>query len=228
MNTFVFQYKLKRQTVEIPPWSFDLQVLVDFDQTVDDMFIQPDVPQDLDLCPYFGTLWPSALSLARNVAGEADDQMRGCSLLEVGCGLGVPAMVALKQGAQVTAMDYHPDVEAFLRENLRVNGLPDDSLTFVRGSWLNPSPSLKRYDWIIGSDVLYSAEQPIPLAAFIHQHLSPQGKVIITDPGRAYLQDFVSAMEKHGFASNVQIMPVTWQDKTIETFVLRFWRTTAS
>ncbi len=227
MNTFVFQYKLKRQTVEIHPWSFDLQVLVDFDQTVDDMFIQPDVPQDLDLCPYFGTLWPSALSLARNVAAETNDQLRGRSLLEVGCGLGVPAMVALKQRAQVTAMDYHPDVEAFLRENLRSNGLPDDSLTYVRGSWLALSPDLQCYDWIIGSDVLYSAEQPIPLAAFIRQHLSPQGRVIITDPGRAYLQDFVSAMEGQGFASNVQIMPVTWQDKTIETFVLRFWLGTA-
>lgn len=226
MKEFTFQYKLRRETVEIAPFSFNLQVLVDFEETVDEMFIQPDVPQDMDLCPYFGTLWPAAHTLANEVATLPDALIQEREILEVGCGLGLPSMVALKRGGHVTAMDFHPDAEAFFRQNLSSNNL--GPVTYIRADWLKGSARLRQYQMIIGSDILYSAEQPLPLAEFIHKHLTPDGSAIITDPGRAYLQDFTSAMERFGFTVTVGVKPVPWLDKIVEVFILTFQRKTTA
>lgn len=222
MKEFTFQYKLRRETVRIAPFSFDLQVLVDFEETVDEMFIQPDVPQDMDLCPYFGTLWPAAHTLASEVAILPNATLHEREILEVGCGLGLPSMVAMKRGGNVTAMDFHPDAEAFFRQNLSLNEL--GPVTYIRADWLKGSVRIGQYHMIMGSDILYSAEQPLPLAQFIHDHLAPDGVAVITDPGRAYLQDFTTAMEKFGFKVSVEVKPVSWLDKVVEVFILTFQR----
>jgi hypothetical protein len=52
--------------------------------------------------PYWAELWPSARALADAVAAR---EVHGLSVLEVGCGLGLPALVAAARGADVTASD---------------------------------------------------------------------------------------------------------------------------
>src|SRR5690348_15910347 len=70
--------------------------------------------------PYGGALWPSGKGLGDALAGRALDGLRG---LELGCGLGLPSLVAARAGAQVTATDGSPDAVVFAAHNLAINEL---------------------------------------------------------------------------------------------------------
>ena len=71
--------------------------------------------------PLFGMLWSSATHLAARLALRP--VLAGERILEIGCGLALASLVAHRRGADVTASDCHPLAGAFLRENLRLNGL---------------------------------------------------------------------------------------------------------
>jgi len=72
--------------------------------------------------PLFGLLWPSGEQLARHMALRA--LVPGERVLEIGCGLALASLVCHRRGVDVTASDCHPLTPGFLRENLRLNGLP--------------------------------------------------------------------------------------------------------
>ena len=59
-----------------------------------------------EFLPYWAELWPSGLALARHVAAR---ELRGLRVLELGCGLGLPALAAALRGADVLATDWAED-----------------------------------------------------------------------------------------------------------------------
>ncbi len=54
--------------------------------------------------PYWADLWPAARMLAKVILRE--NWIPGTEALEVGCGLGLPGVVALARGLKVTFSDY--------------------------------------------------------------------------------------------------------------------------
>ena len=67
------------------------------------------------LAPYFGAIWPSAIALSEWLAQEGDQgRLSGAKVMEIGCGLGVPGLLAAHHGSAVTLSDWHPDVPRFL------------------------------------------------------------------------------------------------------------------
>ena len=88
--------------------------------------------------PLFGLLWPSGAHLAARLALRPVTP--GERILEIGCGLALPSLVAHRRGADVTASDCHPLAGAFLRENLRLNQLLP--MKYRHGHWRAPLPPL--------------------------------------------------------------------------------------
>ncbi len=166
--------------------------------------------------PLFGLLWPSAGLLAARLA--ARPVRAGERILEVGCGLALASLVGHRRGADVTASDCHPLAEYFLRENLRLNGLPP--MKYRHGRWGPvavpdlPLPAAApagdfvatacvvtgHYDLIIGSDLLYERDPRGDLAAFIAAHAMPRAEVWIIDPDRGNRRAFHRHMAAQGFA----------------------------
>ena len=72
-----------------------------------------------EFLPYWAELWPSGVALAASVA-ERD--VTGKHVLELGCGLGLPALAAALRGASVLATDWSPDAIELLRVNAERNG----------------------------------------------------------------------------------------------------------
>src|SRR5512135_2114349 len=70
--------------------------------------------------PIFGIVWPAGLALAEEMSRFP---VGGKRILEVGCGIGLPSLVLQQRGADITACDYPPLAEEFLRHNTALNHL---------------------------------------------------------------------------------------------------------
>jgi predicted nicotinamide N-methyase len=137
-----------------------------------------------EFLPYWAELWPSGLALARYVA-ERD--LQGLRVLELGCGLGLPALAAAQRGAEVLATDWAEDAIELLRRNAERNGL---FLRVARVRWSEPEPLLRAAPWdlVLGADLLYEARNADQLA-----ELLPVlgGEVLLAEPGRPYAKEFL-------------------------------------
>lgn len=152
--------------------------------------------------PIFGIVWPSGVVLANHMLTY---DIAGKRVLEVGCGIGLASLVLNRRLADITATDYHPEVEGFLLINAQLNG--GAAIAFVRTGWGDPDSGMGLFDVIIGSDLLYEAEHVELLAAFIHRHAKADCDVLLVDPGRGNHARFSKRMVAAGF-SHSQHKPV--------------------
>ena len=137
-----------------------------------------------EFLPYWAELWPSGVALARHVAGR---ELTGLRVVEVGCGLGLPALTAAMRGAEVLATDWAEEAIELLRRNAERNGV---FLRVARVRWSEPEPLLRAAPWdlVLGADLLYGARNVERLA-----ELLPQlgGEVLLAEPGRPYAKEFL-------------------------------------
>ncbi|MBC7533671.1 MAG: methyltransferase domain-containing protein [Oligoflexus sp.] len=131
--------------------------------------------------PLYGILWPSAEGLAWSLWQNHRETLAGKKVLELGCGLALPSLLAAKFGADVTAMDNHKNFERVLVQNMAANHVTCKAAV---GSFADPTLKLGTFDWIIASDILYEPDLYPGLEQFILDHISPGGQVLIADPGR--------------------------------------------
>jgi len=118
-----------------------------------------------EFLPYWAELWPSGLALARQVAAR---ELRGLRVLELGCGLGLPALAAALRGADVLATDWAEDAIDLLRRNAQRN---DVFLRVARVRWSEPELLLRAAPWdlVLGADLLYEARNAEQLAELLPQ-----------------------------------------------------------
>jgi predicted nicotinamide N-methyase len=149
--------------------------------------IDEDAFDEDEFLPYWAELWPSGVALARAIAAL---DVRGRRVLELGCGLGLPALSAAAGGADVLATDWAADAVALLRRNAAHNGLP---LRVERVRWDEPEPLLREAPWelVLGADLLYEARNAEQLA-----DLLPRlgGEALLAEPGRPYSGELLSRL----------------------------------
>ncbi len=131
-----------------------------------------------EFLPYWAELWPAATALAAALPGVA-----GLRVVELGCGLGLPSLVAAARGADVTASDWAEDAVELLRENASRNGLV---LRAEVRDWREPWP--ERFDVVLAADVLYERRNVEPLLERLRE-LAPVAYVGLA--GRPYEAEFL-------------------------------------
>ena len=215
-----FDYRLKRERLDIRDVSLDLECLEDLDQTIDQLFehlAKGGNPSLLEeLCPYFGVVWPSARALSELLVDEFRQKLVGAKVLEVGCGLAIPSMIAHKLGADVTAADFHPEVPHFLARNLANNHI--SNIRYVALDWTQPGDGAEKYEFVIGSDILYEKAHPAAVARAVASLLTPTGTALIADPARPYLQEFSDQMRAAGFSVKTEVRHAATKDIFLLTF----------
>jgi predicted nicotinamide N-methyase len=104
-----------------------------------------------EFLPYWAELWPSGVALARLVRRRP---LRGLRVLELGCGLGLPSIVAALGGARVLATDWSVEALEVTAANAERNGAALDSAAI---SWNEPQRLLEGGTWdlVLGADLLY-------------------------------------------------------------------------
>lgn len=149
--------------------------------------------------PYWANLWPSAIALARHVA---ELELAGKKVVEVGCGVGLPAMAALANSAEVTVTDHYEAALDFAAHNAREN--TGRSLSTAMLDWRKPETweGIGRFDVLLGGDVLYEPRNIVPLADVVEALLEPGGVALFADPGRREAGKFLEEMDRRGFESD--------------------------
>lgn len=156
-------------------------------------------PDDQDHIPYWTEVWPASKVLASHMASRAD-LLSGRICLDIGCGLGVTAMLAGSLGARVVAMDLELPALGFARENAYINNVPPIGL--VRMDWRNFGFKAGVFDFIWAADILYETRFSEPLADLLRYCVRDGGRVWIADPERNISRDIWACFEKNGFNIN--------------------------
>jgi predicted nicotinamide N-methyase len=130
-----------------------------------------------EFLPYWAELWSSSIALAHDIARRS---LRGARVLELGCGLGLPSIVAALAGGRVLATDWSPEAVAFTQRNAGANGARLETAVV---DWADSDELAARGPWdlVIGSDVLY---EPRNVAMLLDVLYRVGDHAIIADPGR--------------------------------------------
>ena len=146
--------------------------------------------------PYGVALWPSAIALAHEIAGRADEA-RGRHVLELGAGTGLPGIVAASLGAHVVQTDRQQAALSLCRLNAERNGVRIVEHRLADwAAWTDTT----RYDWIIGADILYAAAMHPHLTRIFESNLAPGGRVLLSDPFRRASFALLESLETAGWA----------------------------
>jgi predicted nicotinamide N-methyase len=153
-----------------------------------DALLSEEAFEQEEFLPYWAELWPSALALARAVARRP---LTGRRTIELGCGLGLPAIAAAAAGGRVLATDWSPDAVAMTARNAERNGVELATALF---RWdADPAPLGPPWPLVLASDVLYEARNVDPLLALLPRLTAATGEVWLADPGRAPAARFVES-----------------------------------
>jgi predicted nicotinamide N-methyase len=196
---------------------FIVEAIRDLDEAIDIICNEMTPEEQLDpfaedLCPYFGILWPSSEGLAEFIASNPK-LVKNKKVLELGCGLGLPSLVASHLGADVLATDFHPDVESYFQRNCRHSSI---ACNYERLNWRTSGTHIGEFDVVMGSDVLYESKHPSEIARGLLSYVKDGGTIILSDPGRSYLQQFINSMNAQGISE--EMFSITVDGKEILIF----------
>jgi predicted nicotinamide N-methyase len=175
----------------------------------DDLIREEDFVKDERL-PYWADIWPSSTILSAHLIGLSEKRMlseprRG---LELGCGLGLVTTCAMIAGYDMLASDYYTDALAFARANAWRNIGKSPQARMI--DWRSFPDDATGFDMILASDVLYEREYAELLPGIFKRSLARGGVVLLADPGRIGVADFVEECRYSG---------LTIRSKTTHPFV---------
>lgn len=176
----------------------------------DRLLNDPDVMrlnQQHDYMPYWAYLWPGAYLLAEVVAREPWWCAERAEALEIGCGLGLAGLVALKRGLRVHFTDYDETPLQFLTQSAQANQFPQANFRVSRLDWRELPQD--RYPIILGADVLYE-RRLVPLVCNLVAHLlEPGGVALLAGPYRAATEDLAIELPRHSLQASAHPLEST-------------------
>jgi predicted nicotinamide N-methyase len=136
-----------------------------------------------DAPPFWGFAWAGGQALARHVL-DAPDLVAGRRVLDLAAGSGLVAIAAARAGAaRVTAVDIDPLSLAATAANAAANGVDVTG----RVADILDGTGDEGADVVLAGDVFYSREMAGRMLAFLRRAANGGARVLVGDPGRAYL-----------------------------------------
>lgn len=153
--------------------------------------------EDDERLPYWTELWPSSVALAEWLyLRRAEIAGRPC--LDLGCGLGLTAMVGQWLGAQVLGMDYEEEALKFAQKNAALNQVPQALWTVM--DWRRPALAKGSIDCLWGGDIMYETRFVTPVLDFLEYALRPgSGRAWLAEPCRTVYEAFRTGLFNRGW-----------------------------
>ena len=206
---------LAESRIEVGRSAYSLLHPADADALID----EEEFDQDERL-PYWAELWPSAIVLARYL----DEQnLAGTRTVELGCGIGLPSIVALERGASALATDHYEAALEFAAYNAEKE--TGRVLATAHLDWRAPrTEDLGHFNLLFAADVLYERPNHPLLGDLVGALLSPGGEAIFADPRRKDTPEFIRMMEDRGFSITTGSASVERRGKPVEVHLHRLCR----
>jgi predicted nicotinamide N-methyase len=141
--------------------------------------------------PFWARPWPSGTALAAELGRRPPP--RGTRVLELGCGLAAPSIVAARAGGEVLATDGATDAVAFAAHSFALNQAVAE---VAHAAWLEHGDELVTrgpFDLVLAADVLYTQAGVQAALRLLPRLVAAGGEVRIADPQRAGARDFLAA-----------------------------------
>ena len=142
--------------------------------------------------PLWSKIWEATAVLSFQLAAIKPDPAK--RFLEIGAGMGVAGLAAAKMGHNMTITEYNKDAINFAKANARLNNL--DNVDIRELDWNNPLIK-GRFDYIIGSEVVFKEEDIMGLYLLFQRYLKPGGTIILAEGMRRTSLKFAKAMDEH-------------------------------
>ena len=210
--------------VRFGPVAFDFTRVADPNRVLDEVAAEEDRrerttglrhKEPLHL-PYWAELWDSGGGVADFLVHRFPTELTGRPVLDLGCGQGLLGCVAARLGARVTFADLEAPALLFAQ----YNAAPLGSTVARRTNWQTDRLG-RRFDLIVGADILYDRTQWAHLEPFWRAHLTATGTVLLGEPGRPTGGMFLDWLNGRGWtvAEHEQVVPT--RDRPIRIFHLR-------
>ena len=163
--------------------------------------------------PFWAFAWSGGLAVARYLVDHPGEVV-GRRVLDVATGSGLCAIVALRCGAvSVRGVDIDPLSEAAVAINARANGV---RIAFSRRDLLDGEPP--EADVILAGDVCYEETMAGRMLAWMERAARNGTRVLLGDPGRAYLPAGLEALAGYRVVTSSEIENPTVKTATVYTF----------
>ena len=194
------------------PWvgrDYEIRQPPDIDPLLD--LVADDPEQNL---PYWAEIWPSGLALA-DLIEQGPQFVAGRTTLELGCGLGLTAIAALRAGARLTVTDYSQTALDLCLHNCAANaGVTPRAMVL---NWRDHDAATQvaaagRFPVVLAADVLYERRDIDPLLALIPGIVASGGVFWLAEPGRPAAAEFVLRAEGLGWQRRSVTHEGPWPD----------------
>ncbi len=146
--------------------------------------------------PYWAELWPSSLVLGAWL-GQVGDEIAGRVCLDVGCGLGLTAMLGAFMGARVWAFDYETVAVQTTLANARRNNIA--GVAGLTADWRFPAFKAGGISRAWAGDIMYERRFVRPVAEFLKHCMAPGGVVWLAEPCRTSYREFLAILREAGW-----------------------------
>ena len=183
----------------------------DVDALFDELLAKGDDSEEVrdERIPYWADLWPSALAMGEYLV-RSGLVTPDTTVTEIGCGLGLPGIVAGMLGAkEVIFTDYLEEALAFAQKNWSLNC--SGAARFERMDWRAPNPAFAA-DLLLASDVAYEQRffQHLPQA--FRTLTRSGGRILFSEPGREVAKAFLTSLPQMGFEVKKTMISGEWNN----------------
>ena len=221
------RYELTDEPIAVGPLRVHFTRVADPDKVLDELCERIDryeketgqrVQNDALGLPYWAELWESSTAIGMMIAKDPA-AVRDKNVIDLGCGMGLAGTVAAMLGAQVLFADIETECLAFARLNgLRYEQSP--GATEVKKVDWQKDDLGRRFDVILGADVLYDKTQWPFLEPFFRKHLAPGGRILLGEPGRPSGEGFWDWIMPRGWHLQRREQPVPGRPVPVKIFEL--------
>ena len=166
--------------------------------------------------PYWAKVWPSATAL-HNVLQKHPSLIRDKTVLELGAGVGLPALMIADITNSIQISDYNLDAVELLRKN--IEHLELENAEALKLDW-NNLPENITAEVIILSDVNYDPTQFETLTKLIEKFIHKGCAIILSTPQRIMASPFVQKLEGYIIERHEALVDENGIPKEISILVL--------
>lgn len=167
--------------------------------------------------PYWSQVWPAAIGMAQFLSRYAG-YIANKKVLELGAGLGLPAIVASYHAAAVITSDYVPEAVAAMQQTVVYHQLQNVAVRLLDWTAL---PDNLTADVLLLSDVSYDAQLFALQEKLIRQFLQTGTTVIISTPQRLSAREALIPLLSFCKQQEEMLIIQQQQEVTISIFVLQ-------